>query len=295
MKVARFEHAGRQQLGTVDTAAGTVTAIDVEGPSIDAMVALIERHGAGDRVAVSGAAVSLDEVRLLPPVMRPSKNVICVGKNYREHAEEFTRSGFDSSATPDQQAVPDAPIVFSKAPCSLAGATEDIVVPASLSASVDYEGELGVVIGKRGRAIEPASAYAHVFGYAVINDATVRDLQARHKQWLLGKSLDTFCPMGPWIATADELDPENLELSCWVNGELRQQANTRDLIFDIPTIIATVSASMTLEPGDIIATGTPAGVGIGFDPPKFLGHGDVVRIAISGIGEIENRIVVEPA
>ncbi len=292
MKVARFRYGEADHLGMVDIADATITQIESAEPHPDQMIAFIERALAGTAPVPDGEVLPLDDVQLLAPIARPSKNVICVGKNYREHAQEFARSGFDSSAGREQQAIPDAPIVFSKAPCSLAGASDDIVVPEALSASVDYEGELGVVIGRRGRAIAAVNAYEHVFGYAVINDATVRDLQARHKQWLLGKSLDTFCPMGPWIVSGDELDPEDLELSCWVNGELRQQANTGDLIFDIPTIIETVSASMTLEPGDIIATGTPAGVGIGFEPPKFLHNGDVVRVAIGGIGEIENRIVV---
>lgn len=294
MKIARFKHAGTVQFGLVDSDRGSIRPLGEEPAAPDPMIVIIENHTAGRAPVAGEREIPLAEVQLLHPVTRPSKNVICVGKNYREHAEEFSRSGFDSSAGREQQAVPDAPIVFSKAPCSLAGAREDIIVPAALSVSVDYEGELGVVIGRRGRAIRAVDAYDHVFGYAVINDVTVRDLQSRHKQWLLGKSLDTFCPMGPWIVTADELDPEDLELSCWVNGELRQQANTRDLIFDIPTIIETVSTSMTLEAGDIIATGTPAGVGIGFDPPKFLRHGDVVRVAISGIGEIENSLVVTP-
>lgn len=294
MKIARFQHAGAVHLGIVDADSGIIRALAGDPAAFDPMIAVIEHDNAGRTPIATDSEILLADVRFLHPIARPSKNVICVGKNYREHAEEFSRSGFDSSAGREQQAVPEAPIVFSKAPCSLAGARDDVIVPAALSASVDYEGELGVVIGRRGRAIKAADAYDHVFGYAVINDVTVRDLQSRHKQWLLGKSLDTFCPMGPWIVTADELDPEDLELSCWVNGELRQQANTRDLIFDIPTIIETVSTSMTLEPGDIIATGTPAGVGIGYDPPKFLRHGDVIRVAISGIGEIENSVVVTP-
>ncbi len=131
----------------------------------------------------------------------------------------------------------------------------------------------------------------HIFGYTVVNDVTARDRQKNHKQWFLGKTLDTFCPMGPWIVTADELDPENLDVKCWVNGELRQNANTRDLIFDIPSLVATISAGLTLVPGDIIATGTPAGVGIGFNPPKFLKAGDVVAMEISRIGRIENKFV----
>lgn len=295
MKIARFQHAGTVQLGLVDPDRGTIRPLAGAATGPDPMIALIENHHAGQAPSGGERDIPLADVRLLHPIERPSKNVICVGKNYREHAEEFSRSGFDSSVGRDQAAVPDAPIVFSKAPCSLTGARADIIVPAALAESVDYEGELGVVIGRRGRAIKAADAYRHVFGYAVINDVTVRDLQSRHKQWLLGKSLDTFCPMGPWIVTADELDPEDLELSCRVNGELRQHANTRDLIFDIPTIIETVSTSMTLEAGDIIATGTPAGVGVGFDPPKFLRHGDVVTVAISGIGEIANSLVVAPA
>lgn len=295
MKIARFQHAGAVHLGLVDPDRGSISTLTGDPAAFDPMIAVIENHTAGRAPIAGERVIPLAEVRLLHPIARPGKNVICVGKNYREHAEEFSRSGFDSSSGREQPAVPDAPIVFSKAPCSLAGARDDIIVPAALSESVDYEGELGVVIGRRGRAIKAADAYDHVFGYAVINDVTVRDLQSRHKQWLLGKSLDTFCPMGPWIVTADELDPEDLTLSCWVNGELRQQANTRDLIFDIPTIIETVSTSMTLEAGDIIATGTPAGVGIGYDPPKFLRHGDVVRVAISGIGEIENSLVVAAA
>ena len=171
------------------------------------------------------------------------------------------------------------------------GAFDDIRPPWDITQKVDYEAELGVVIGKMGRNIPADQAYDHVWGYTIINDVTARDLQAQHKQWLLGKSIDTFCPIGPWIVSQDELDPENLTVNCHVNGELRQQANTRDLIFDIPTIIDTISASMTLMPGDIIATGTPAGVGIGFDPPKFLAPGDEIEITISDIGSIKNKVV----
>lgn len=292
MKIARFEYDGALHLGSVDTATGVIQPLNAAADCPDPMIALIEQDTAGAAPTATGATIALGDVHLLPPIARPSKNVLCIGKNYRAHAEEFTRSGFDSSAAGTQDSVPEAPIVFSKAACSMTGAHDDILVPPAMTGSVDYEGELGVVIGKTGRSIAAEQAYAFVWGYTVINDATIRDLQSRHKQWLLGKSLDTFCPIGPWIVTADELDPEDLELSCWVNGELRQHANTRDLIFDIPTIIATISASMTLQAGDIIATGTPAGVGIGFDPPKFLAVGDVVKVAISGIGEIENRVAL---
>ena len=162
--------------------------------------------------------------------------------------------------------------------------------PAGVSDSLDYEAELGVVIGRGGRGIAKARAYDHVFGYTIINDVTARDLQGLHKQWFLGKSLDTFCPMGPWLVTADEVEPENLTVKCWVNDELRQNANTRDLIFDIPTLIETLSAGMTLRPGDVIATGTPVGVGIGFTPPKFLQRGDRVTVEIQGLGRLSNKV-----
>ena len=158
-----------------------------------------------------------------------------------------------------------------------------------VTSAVDYEAELAVVIGKTGRDIAPEQAYDHIWGYTIVNDVTARDRQRNHKQWFLGKALDTFCPMGPWITTADELDPANLTVKCWVNGELRQDANTSDLIFDIPTLVATISAGLTLQPGDLIATGTPAGVGIGFNPPRFLKAGDEVSIWIAGIGTLINR------
>jgi 2-keto-4-pentenoate hydratase/2-oxohepta-3-ene-1,7-dioic acid hydratase in catechol pathway len=208
------------------------------------------------------------------PIERPGK-IICVGLNYRGHARE---QGAE---------VPDTPILFAKWPTALIGAGEPIVLPA-ISSSVDYEAELGVVIGKGGRGISKADAYSHVLGYTIINDMTARDLQSEHKQWFLGKSLDTFCPMGPWLVTADELEPENLVVKCWINDELRQNANTSDLIFDIPTLIETISAGITLYPGDIIATGTPAGVGIGFNPPKFMKPGDRVTVEISGLGRLSN-------
>jgi 2-keto-4-pentenoate hydratase/2-oxohepta-3-ene-1,7-dioic acid hydratase in catechol pathway len=162
--------------------------------------------------------------------------------------------------------------------------------PTGASDQLDYEAELGVIIGKGGRDIASENALNHVFGYVIINDVTARDRQATHKQWFLGKSLDTFCPMGPWIATRDELDGTQLNVKCWINGELRQNANTRDLIFDIPTLISTISAGLTLRPGDVIATGTPAGVGIGFSPPRFLQRGDVMAIEIDGLGRLSNAV-----
>jgi 2-keto-4-pentenoate hydratase/2-oxohepta-3-ene-1,7-dioic acid hydratase in catechol pathway len=186
--------------------------------------------------------------------------------------------------------VPESPIIFTKAPETVIAPGEVIRPPDGFAASLDYEAELGVVIGRGGRSISKQNALDHVAGFTIINDLTARDIQARHKQWFLGKSFDTACPMGPWIVTRDECGIGPLEIKCWINGELRQNASTRDLIFDIPTLIATISSGLTLIPGDIIATGTPAGVGIGFNPPRFLCAGDEVRIEISKIGVLSNRV-----
>ncbi|MGZ8308235.1 MAG: fumarylacetoacetate hydrolase family protein, partial [Rhodoplanes sp.] len=180
------------------------------------------------------------------------------------------------------------PAVFTKPPSAVIGPEATVQLHPQVTSSVDYETELAVVIGVGGRDIPKHDAFRHVFGYTIVNDVTARDRQRKHKQWFLGKALDTFCPMGPWITTADEIDPENLAVKCWVNGELRQNGNTRDLIFDIPSLVAEISAGLTLMPGDLIATGTPAGVGIGRDPPLFLKEGDVVSISISGIGTLTN-------
>jgi 2-keto-4-pentenoate hydratase/2-oxohepta-3-ene-1,7-dioic acid hydratase in catechol pathway len=232
---------------------------------------------------------SLEGIRLLAPIAHPPRNVFCVGKNYAEHAVEFSKSGFDSSAKEGEHA-PEAPVVFTKAFSSIVGPGDPITPHAHLVKQLDYEAELAVVIGRGGRGIRKADAFGHVFGYTIVNDVTARDLQKLHRQWFLGKSLDGFCPMGPWLVTADEVDATRLDVKCWVNGELRQHANTAQLIFDIPTLIETISAAIELLPGDVIATGTPAGVGIGFTPPRFLQGGDTVRIEIEGLGVLENRV-----
>jgi len=175
-------------------------------------------------------------------------------------------------------------------PESVIGPGEPIRLPRGVSDAVDYEAELAVVIGRGGRAIRRARAMDHVWGYTIVNDVTARDWQSRHKQWLMGKSFDTFCPMGPCLVHAGGLDGTAAMVRCRVNGELRQEASTRDLIFDIPTLIETLSAGITLIPGDVICTGTPAGVGIGFTPPRYLRAGDTVRIEIDGIGVLENPV-----
>jgi 2-keto-4-pentenoate hydratase/2-oxohepta-3-ene-1,7-dioic acid hydratase in catechol pathway len=239
------------------------------------------------RAAAETAPVVTDAV-LLAPIPRPSKNIFCVGKNYHEHAKEFAGSGFDAST---KDVVPEAPVVFTKPPTSVSGPGDAIPSFLDPTDSVDYEGELAVVIGKGGRSPARADWAQHVFGYTIVNDVTARTLQHKHRQWVLGKGIDGFCPMGPAILTADEVpDPTRLRLTTHVNGELRQDALVADLIFDIPTLIEAISAGITLEPGDIIATGTPVGVGIGFKPPRFLKPGDVVRIEVAGIGVLENPV-----
>lgn len=249
------------------------------------------REGAVDRLTNLAAAapkLPLGGVTLHAPFPRPGRNIFCVGKNYYEHAKEFAQSGFDASA---KDVVPEAPVVFTKPPSSVIGPGEMIPGHLDPTQSVDYEGELAVVIGKGGRGIAKNDALGHVFGYTIVNDVTSRQLQHKHRQWVLGKGIDGFCPMGPVVLTADQApDPRELHLRTWVNGELRQDAKVADLIFDIPTLISTISSYITLEPGDIVATGTPVGVGIGFDPPKFLKKGDVVRIEIGGIGVLENPV-----
>lgn len=233
--------------------------------------------------------IAFGSVKLHAPIPRPAKNVLCVGKNYYDHAHEFHNSGVDASAGKD--AIPDVPIPFTKWPNSVIGPGEPIPSYLDYSNSTDYEGELGVVIGPGGRGISKKDAYDHVYGYTVINDATARTLQNKHRQWFLGKSLDGYCPMGPCIVTADEVkDVTKLRLMTKVNGEVRQDALVSQLIFDVPTLVETFSRVMTLDPGDLIATGTCAGVGIGFNPPKYLQKGDVVAITIEPIGTLENPV-----
>jgi 2-keto-4-pentenoate hydratase/2-oxohepta-3-ene-1,7-dioic acid hydratase in catechol pathway len=226
-------------------------------------------------------------VQLEAPIPRPRRNIFCVGRNYRAHAQELKGSVFKGDEKPLDQ----WPIIFSKVPESVIASGVPIRLPgANVSEQIDYEAELAVVIGRGGRNIAAHDAMLHVWGYTIINDVTARDVQMRHAQWHLGKSFDTFCPMGPWLVSADEIDGRSLRVRLWVNDELRQNALTSDLIFGIPTLIETISRGITLYPGDLIATGTPAGVGMGFDPPRWLKRGDRVRIEIEGIGVLENPL-----
>ena len=283
------------KLGTIRRGRSYATAIIENGEASLAVVAgqtvpfeggLLEllTSGAAGELSRGAALGPVSELSLAAPIPRPIRNIFCVGKNYSDHAKELAGSLFDHSA-------PAAPIVFSKVPETVVGPGEPIVIDPSISTAIDYEGELALIIGTAGRNIAKADALRHIWGYTILNDVTARDIQQRHGQWLLGKSQDSFCPMGPWAVTANEIDLSDTALRTHVNGELRQSTNLRDLIFDIPTLIATISAGITLKPGDIIATGTPAGVGMGFDPPRYLKPGDVIRVEIDGIGVLENPVV----
>ncbi|HXX94623.1 MAG TPA: fumarylacetoacetate hydrolase family protein, partial [Planctomycetota bacterium] len=221
----------------------------------------------------------LGRARLLSPIPRPARNVFCVGRNYVEHAKERGAE------------VPTVPVYFTKPPTAVVG-HEAGVVAWPVTQNLDYEVELAVVIGKGGRDIPRAKAYDHVFGYTVLNDITARDLQRKHAQWFKGKSLDTFAPLGPWIVHKSDLaDPHALRIALRVNGEIRQEATTADMVFRVEELIEVLSAGMTLEPGDILATGTPSGVGAGFVPPQWLKVGDVLEAEVEGIGVLRNRIV----
>lgn len=287
MKYCSYVNGSRRFVGLVDVGACTVTPFDLDADQSRAGVAALIGCDlpALDRAAV----IPLDRVRLEAPLPRPHRNIFCVGKNYLEHASEFASSGFDSSAAAG--AVPKDPIVFSKLPETVISTGSAIRIQPEVSTAIDYEAELAVIIGKPGRGISRAKAMDHVWGYTIVNDVTARDLQKTHSQWLIGKSQDTFCPMGPWVVSPDEVDLATAGVRCFVNGELRQSSNTGLLIFDIPTLIATISAGITLMPGDVIATGTPAGVGIGFQPPRYLRSGDQVRVEIDGIGSIQNPVL----
>ncbi|HEX2547960.1 MAG TPA: fumarylacetoacetate hydrolase family protein [Ramlibacter sp.] len=290
MKIAAYRYQGEAGVGRVSADGQAIEPFQLSASEAElGALPLVQAQAAGRALPATGAAIPLQQVQLTAPIPRPRRNVFCVGKNYHAHAKEFAGSGFDSSAKSGGD-IPQAPIIFSKVPESVIGPNDVIVIPAEVSTAIDYEAELTVVIGQGGKGISKADAMKHVWGYTIINDMTARDWQGRHSQWLLGKSFDTFCPMGPWLVTADEMDGQNTDVKCWINGELRQDANTRDFIFDIPTLIECISAGITLYPGDLIATGTPAGVGIGYKPPKYLKSGDVVKIEIAGIGVLENPL-----
>jgi 2-keto-4-pentenoate hydratase/2-oxohepta-3-ene-1,7-dioic acid hydratase in catechol pathway len=282
MRIASWQWGGRDQVGLLSACGREVTPLAVPDAARGALP-LIELLARGEPLPSPNGA----------PLPRPLRSLFCAGRNYHAHAAELASTVFRDSLPKEDE----WPIVFGKLPECVIGPHDDVRLPGpAVSSQIDYEAELAVVIGRGGRDIPRSRAMEHVFGCTIVNDVSARDVQVRHQQWDLGKSFDTFCPIGPCIVTADELDGRDTRVRCWVtpaggSPELRQDGRTRDLIFDIATLIETCSRGITLYPGDVIATGTPAGVGMGFSPPKWLRAGDVVRIQIDGIGAIENRFV----
>lgn len=247
-------------------------------------------HGpaAAEGLRRAGALLPLASVQLLAPIPRPRKNVFCLGLNYADHAAEA------SKFVQREAKLPRYPIFFSKAPTAVIGPGEDIVWDQRATKELDYEAELAVVIGQRGKNIPRDQAYDYIFGYTIVNDVSARDLQRRHGQWHKGKSLDTTCPLGPHIVHKSALsDPMRLDIALRVNGEVRQHSNTARMLFDIPTIIEQLSLGLTLEPGDVIATGTPEGVGFARVPQALLQDGDLVEVEIEGVGVLRNRVRAE--
>jgi 2-keto-4-pentenoate hydratase/2-oxohepta-3-ene-1,7-dioic acid hydratase in catechol pathway len=253
------------------------------GAGLEVVEQLVEMAAGGE---LDAAKVPLAQARVLAPIPRPAKNVFCVGRNYVEHIAEGAR------AQRIALDLPEFPVFFSKPPTAVIGPGDAIPIQPQVSTKIDYEVELAVVIGRRGSNIKASQALDHVFGYTIVNDVTARDLQRRHGgQFLKGKGLDGSCPMGPAIVTRDEIaDPGQLAIRLWVNGELRQDGNTRDMIFPIAELIASLSEGLTLEPGDLLATGTPSGVGYAMSEPQFLKNGDMVTCEIEAIGRLMNPV-----
>ena len=289
MKLATVNDNGNIKAGMI---IGDEFVCCVEGEGADMAVLSIIRTGdvaSWDAVIDTAERRDLADVQILAPIPHLIRDMVCVGKNYYAHAKEFFDSGFDAT---QKETIPSEPIIFTKAMTSLIGPNDAIDASIDPTDSVDYEGELGVIISKTARRVTKADWQDYVFGYVIINDVTSRELQKKHNQWTIGKGLDTFGPMGPYIVTKDEIDDlSSMQIQTLVNNEVRQQAEVRDLIFDIPTLIETLTLTGTLLAGDVIATGTPVGVGIGFNPPKFLKSGDVVTINVTGLGSLTNPVI----
>jgi 2-keto-4-pentenoate hydratase/2-oxohepta-3-ene-1,7-dioic acid hydratase in catechol pathway len=264
-------------LGASDDTSTMLGIIRAGAATLEKLRALEKKPGA--------ATLDLADVKLHAPIPRPAKNVFCVGWNYLEHFEEGAKK------LQDNRELPKWPVFFSKATTAVTGPFDPVPFDAKISTSLDWEVELGVIIGTTGKDIAEGDAMRHVFGYTVINDVSWRDLQRRHGgQWHKGKSLDGTCPMGPWIVTADAIDPTNLRVTCRVNGVTKQDSNTKFLYFKLPRLIGDLSMGMTLEAGDVISTGTPEGVGFARNPPEFMKPGDLLETEIEGIGTLRNPI-----
>ena len=297
MKFVTFARGGAHTVGLWLEGRGILDlklAAELAGETLD-ITDMISFIAAGDAALATArklmaepqadAVYPASEVTLLAPIPRPAKNVFCVGRNYMEHVHEGDRM-FQRDPS-----IPTVPNFFSKTPTTVVGPDAEVRYPVKVTQAFDYEIELGVIIGKGGRDIPRDKALEHVFGYTIINDVTARDLQRTHVQWFKGKTLDTTCPMGPWIVDAAEIgDPKSMELTFLLNGEQRQKASTAQMIFDVPAIIENLSAGLTLEPGDVIASGTPSGVGFGMEPKGLMKGGDVMECRISKIGVLKNTV-----
>ena len=291
MKLAAYQYKADQYVGIVSDDLQTVTPYQLSQQDAQrGALTIIEMMAEGIALPSMGQAVPLKEVCLRAPIPHPRRNIFCVGKNYLDHVKEIKDSKL-GEAQGAMANLPKHPVVFSKVPEAVIATRVGIDSHPAATQEMDYEAELAVVIARKGKAISQADAMKHVWGYTIVNDVSARDVQAKHVQFHIGKSFDTFCPMGPWLVSADEINEKNTKIQCWVNGELRQDGNTQQMIFDIPTVIESISAGMTLYPGDVIATGTPSGVGMGFKPPRFLKKGDSVKIQIEGIGVLENPVI----
>ena len=296
MRVATCKHNDQVHLAVVQDNSVYFPALNDKWPAhINSMLELID---AGEnslqvlREEVAQADVSqwipLSEVELLSPIPRPRQNIMCLGWNYIEHVAETSGKSLEAPKLPKY------PIIFTKAASSMNGPYADIPVDLEVSNKMDWEVELAVIIGKKGQGIRKENALEYVFGYSIINDVSARDFQKRHKQFFVGKSFTGACPMGPWIVTADEIpDPQRLNLKSYVNNKLKQDSNTKYQIFDVATVIESLSKGMTLEVGDVIATGTPSGVGYVRNPPEYLIPGDIVECEIENIGKISNPIIAK--
>lgn len=289
MKLATFSHGGRTRIGSV--VGDEIVDLAAAAPSLPTEMSAFLAAGdeaMGEARAASekaGHRIPLADVHLEAPVLRPPK-ILAIGVNYRDHIEEAKQGGMK---------IPDHPVVFNKQSLSSHPPFDPFHRPKA-STALDYEGEMAIVIGKPGRHVPKDRAHEIIAGYTIVNDVSVRDWQLRTPTFTMGKSFDTHCPMGPWIVTSDEFgDPHTHDIKTWVNGELRQSSNTKNLVFDSFTLIEHLSTAFTLEPGDVIPTGTPGGVGIAMKPPSLLVPGDIVKIAVDGIGEIENAVIDEPA
>lgn len=287
MKLVTYRFENTQRVGVLTQDETAVLPLDY--PDMNTLIetaSLSDLRSAASAAERAGVRVSLAEVELLAPIPRPRQDILCLGMNYKDHADEAAQ--YNAEAFTKEKPVA---VYFSKRVSQAVAPEGDIERHAGLVERLDYEVELGVILGKAARNVKAEEAGDYIFGYTVINDVSARDVQTSHKQWYFGKSLDGFTPMGPCIVTADEISfPPALDISSAVNGEPRQHSNTRLFLTSIPALLEELTAGMTLLPGTIIATGTPAGVGMGFDPPKFLQSGDMVECTIQGIGTIRNTV-----